>query len=79
MIMTPGLTQECDSSITSIVKEVCEARGDCFFTLSDMVPILNPLAAALVNVFLLFPLPSPPPDFSPLKEFGVDYQTQPGP
>ena len=35
--MTPGLTQECDSSITSIVKEVCEARGDCFFLVDPVL------------------------------------------
>ena len=31
MIMTPGLTQANDSSVTSLVKSVCEERGDCFF------------------------------------------------
>ena len=30
MIMMPGVTQEGDSSITNLAKQVCEARGDAF-------------------------------------------------
>ena len=37
MIMMPGVTQENDSAITTLCKEVCEARGDCFFLVDPVV------------------------------------------
>ena len=37
MILMPGVTQENDSAITTLAKEVCEARGDCFFIVDPVV------------------------------------------
>ena len=31
MIMIPGMTQANDSALTTLTKEIAEARGDCFF------------------------------------------------